>query len=808
MPGGGSAAFEFNSEKKGWHYGFNSNRFSDEEHNFVVYFFQEVWGQYKCVGIVESDPFRVYSQRRAPKKAKSQKEGSTERKRNTVALELAETKRARTVAAPAPASQNEVGEGLVQNANDPTALFDLTYLDAMFDSETMQSVGGAPAMKKSNSPTESDSDSHQQNVHSDKHDSQQLDIDADFAVRNDGPHNMVGLHSNTVGLHDGGAHNAVGIHPGVMPGTFQPETCQQVNLSSFVEDLAEWHSVPRSKEMAQTVMWSAKEDSSDNDCDGKDRIENDANDDDDDENDQCKDCGHEYDECKDCSDCNEDDQTDEDATDDEDEDDEIVPYPNLAAMYVSMEGTNEEADTECDEGGGSAEEHSGGLCKKIDEKKHDQLPEAPFQKVGSVGAGASSTETYVDATVGVGFGAGYAADVRGNAPPGVHRRFIPAGSMPVVQGRFGYELPPVGERCFPAPVSGPSSGAIELHHRLNDEADHGTDHDQVLRKLMTHATDASHFSFALLILGLLIFFAFSVADVLCIHYTTVVFASGVGFFVACCIMDGRGPCSFACCSYRSGRQWWYHISASASRDGPTVAAGAALRHCFGQSISAGAYEEVGLSPARREQARKIRQRRQVLGIAVGVVVMLALVFGARIRNNRHHDIQHGNAKDGFVAQGMNLLRGKGQPVAFDEAEIDYAPLESGGESEQFLPPTTAHHNHHNHGGGPGGRGGHGGHGGGHDRRTTDESAASNESVGSDPKHAAGDSLQHHSITRANARENEKSMERKASSMAALQKIVAMVQPDDMRKLLGSMGMPTGGSSAELHARLVDLVVAP
>jgi hypothetical protein len=44
-PGGASASFEFNSDKKGWHYGFNSNRFSNDEHEFVVHFFKEDCGK-------------------------------------------------------------------------------------------------------------------------------------------------------------------------------------------------------------------------------------------------------------------------------------------------------------------------------------------------------------------------------------------------------------------------------------------------------------------------------------------------------------------------------------------------------------------------------------------------------------------------------------------------------------------------------------------------------------------------------------------------------------------------------------------
>jgi hypothetical protein len=65
IPGCKTASFEFNAEKKGWHYGFNSNRFSHEQHSFVVYFFLELCGVHTCIGCVESSGFRVFSQRRA-----------------------------------------------------------------------------------------------------------------------------------------------------------------------------------------------------------------------------------------------------------------------------------------------------------------------------------------------------------------------------------------------------------------------------------------------------------------------------------------------------------------------------------------------------------------------------------------------------------------------------------------------------------------------------------------------------------------------------------------------------------------------
>jgi hypothetical protein len=143
----GADAFEFNSEKKGWHHGFNSNRFSDEHHTFLVFFFQETAeGQYKCVGSVQSDTFKVYSQRRATKKKKAaQKEGGVERKINTGEAEPAKmSKRARgkkrqrpapNLAPPLPIDR---GSAWGEKVNSATAAFPSapgTLLDAPNDQD-------------------------------------------------------------------------------------------------------------------------------------------------------------------------------------------------------------------------------------------------------------------------------------------------------------------------------------------------------------------------------------------------------------------------------------------------------------------------------------------------------------------------------------------------------------------------------------------------------------------------------------------------------------------------------------------------
>jgi hypothetical protein len=108
---GGSASFDFNSEKKGWHYGFNSNRFSDEHHSFVVFFFQEYGGKYTCLGSIESNKFKVFSQRRARKKGDAES-GPIEKKRTVQMGVIDQKKRAKTVRDPPSASIDSFSEQL------------------------------------------------------------------------------------------------------------------------------------------------------------------------------------------------------------------------------------------------------------------------------------------------------------------------------------------------------------------------------------------------------------------------------------------------------------------------------------------------------------------------------------------------------------------------------------------------------------------------------------------------------------------------------------------------------------------------
>jgi hypothetical protein len=61
-----SCSFLFNHEKRGWHYGYSSHRFADEEHSFVAYFLQEKeYGKCTCISILRSDTFKFFSQRRS-----------------------------------------------------------------------------------------------------------------------------------------------------------------------------------------------------------------------------------------------------------------------------------------------------------------------------------------------------------------------------------------------------------------------------------------------------------------------------------------------------------------------------------------------------------------------------------------------------------------------------------------------------------------------------------------------------------------------------------------------------------------------
>jgi hypothetical protein len=57
--------FELNSDRRGWHYGYVSNRFADMAHSFVVYLTEESQYGHTCISIVHSTNFKLVSQRRA-----------------------------------------------------------------------------------------------------------------------------------------------------------------------------------------------------------------------------------------------------------------------------------------------------------------------------------------------------------------------------------------------------------------------------------------------------------------------------------------------------------------------------------------------------------------------------------------------------------------------------------------------------------------------------------------------------------------------------------------------------------------------
>ena len=63
--------YEFNGAKKGWHYGFNSSRYSKEIHVYAIYVFQAIaGGKVTCIDILPSEKFNLISQRRAKERKK------------------------------------------------------------------------------------------------------------------------------------------------------------------------------------------------------------------------------------------------------------------------------------------------------------------------------------------------------------------------------------------------------------------------------------------------------------------------------------------------------------------------------------------------------------------------------------------------------------------------------------------------------------------------------------------------------------------------------------------------------------------
>jgi hypothetical protein len=608
----GSCVFEFNSEKKGWHYGFNSNRFSDQVHSFLVYFFAVNDGKCTCVHVLESDRFNIQSQRRATKDSKTKKS----------VAKVPPKKRELDMRPHSPPVEKRLRNGdnvafpAAENVNDSFPESEVhndmsTYLEKLFGAKC------TPDRDTGNC---------------------QLQLFDDPAIMN----SII--------------NSGVNLSP-------SPTDDEQLMLSTH-DEIEEWAPVPR--EIDQNV-WSMSS------------------------------CGRKQCEGTCSKDESEDEREDESEGESEDE----------------RKGGSDTAEEMDGESNGNAWPIGApsNLYMKMDsraalagEKSRVTANVVPYPSITGPAvreanassrtrrmSSASSSEA-VPTVERVTLERVRTAQSKNGAPndDGMHHRsLIPAGST----------------NPTATAATNSTNGAADE----DDERGIGnSEHDVLLRTLVAHASDARHFSLALLVLAFLLLGIITVDRVVGVPPIMVAGAICCGCFVGRCIQTDSDMYSYVA----SALQWLRQLYAVSAYQGPAAATSAVLRQCF--THRSGPY-----NPARR--------RKQMIGWSAGLLVVLLLLLVGHTIAADNHDfstrVGHTIAADfvaknhDFVAKnhrGMKPLRDDdlGHEWIFDE---NLAETSGGG---GLVPPhehnthehyTDSHHHGH-HGGTGGGPGKHGHHG--------------------------------------------------------------------------------------------------